>query len=200
VHKIKTRFVDDPSTYKAFLEILHAYQKQQRPIKDVVERVSHLFKDHPDLVRDFTYFLPGAAQEQVKERVARPAEPQRKPMGGPGRPGGMHGGPPAYGRGGIEGAGAGSMGGFPRPIMAKDRDRVREGERDLNRCVRVCGLATSAAWSRELGFPSAAVRPGAWLSKLTSLHHNCTHLPSWLQRVLGAAGGGPLAQLARGGD
>jgi paired amphipathic helix protein Sin3a len=66
VTKIKRRFSHDPTTYKAFLEILHTYQKQQRSIKDVLERVSILFKDHPDLLRDFTYFLPDAVQESVR--------------------------------------------------------------------------------------------------------------------------------------
>lgn len=65
VTKIKRRFAHDPQTYKSFLEILHTYQKQQRSIKDVLERVSVLFKDHPDLLRDFTYFLPDAVQESV---------------------------------------------------------------------------------------------------------------------------------------
>jgi histone deacetylase complex regulatory component SIN3 len=37
----------------------------QRSIKDVLERVSVLFKDHADLLRDFTYFLPDAVQEAV---------------------------------------------------------------------------------------------------------------------------------------
>lgn len=30
------------------------------------ERVSVLFKNHPDLLRDFTYFLPDAVQESVR--------------------------------------------------------------------------------------------------------------------------------------
>lgn len=65
--KIKRRFVNDPNTYKAFLDILHTYQKQQRSIKDVLEKVSHLFKDHSDLLEDFTYFLPDAVQPQVEQ-------------------------------------------------------------------------------------------------------------------------------------
>jgi len=67
VTKIKRRFVNDPNTYKAFLDILHTYQKQQRSIKDVLEKVSYLFRDHPDLLQDFTYFLPDAVQPQVEQ-------------------------------------------------------------------------------------------------------------------------------------
>lgn len=35
VNKIKNRFVDDPETYKTFLEILQTYQKETRPIQEV---------------------------------------------------------------------------------------------------------------------------------------------------------------------
>ena len=48
------------------MKILHTYQKEQRGIKDVLEQVSHLFADHPDLLMEFTYFLPDAVQEQVR--------------------------------------------------------------------------------------------------------------------------------------
>jgi paired amphipathic helix protein Sin3a len=40
VTKIKTRFATQPETYKAFLEIRHAYQKKQRTIKEVYEQAS----------------------------------------------------------------------------------------------------------------------------------------------------------------
>jgi len=50
---------------------LHTYQKEQRSIKDVLEQVSQLFADHADLLREFTYFLPDAVQEQAKERLSR---------------------------------------------------------------------------------------------------------------------------------
>jgi len=35
----------------------------------VLEQVSSLFADHPDLLKEFTYFLPEAVQEQAKERL-----------------------------------------------------------------------------------------------------------------------------------
>ena len=73
VTKIKTRFAKQPETYKAFLEILHTYQKEQRSIKDVLEQVSQLFADHSDLLQEFTYFLPDAVQPQAKERLDRAA-------------------------------------------------------------------------------------------------------------------------------
>jgi paired amphipathic helix protein Sin3a len=55
------------------LEILHTYQKEQRGIKEVLEQVAHLFQDHPDLLKEFTFFLPDAVQEQAKERLHRAA-------------------------------------------------------------------------------------------------------------------------------
>jgi paired amphipathic helix protein Sin3a len=55
------------------LEILHTYQKEQRGIKEVLEQVAHLFQDHPDLLKEFTFFLPDADQEQAKERLHRAA-------------------------------------------------------------------------------------------------------------------------------
>jgi len=48
---------------------LHTYQKEQRGIREVLEQVSSLFADHPDLLKEFTYFLPEAVQEQAKERL-----------------------------------------------------------------------------------------------------------------------------------
>ena len=35
LNKIKTRFSDDPNTYKQFLEILQTYQKEQKHLQDV---------------------------------------------------------------------------------------------------------------------------------------------------------------------
>lgn len=73
VTKIKRRFSNDPSIYHSFLEILHNYQREQRGIKEVLELVAHLFQDHPDLLKEFTFFLPDAVQEQAKERLHRAA-------------------------------------------------------------------------------------------------------------------------------
>jgi len=58
VERIKKRFNDDTATYKKFLQILHMYQKEERSIDTVLEEVSTLFEDHPDLLSEFTNFLP----------------------------------------------------------------------------------------------------------------------------------------------
>lgn len=81
VTNIKQRFSKEPDTYKAFLDILHAYQKdqakpkeQQKGIQEVLDKVSKLFADHPDLLKEFTHFLPDAVQGQAKERHDRAAQ------------------------------------------------------------------------------------------------------------------------------
>ena len=82
VTTIKRRFASEPRTYQQFLEILHTYQKEQRGIREVLEQVSSLFADHPDLLKEFTYFLPEAVQEQAKERLhAAAAEAEARLFG-----------------------------------------------------------------------------------------------------------------------
>ena len=39
VTNIRNRFANEPETYRAFLKILHTYQKEQKGIKDVLEQV-----------------------------------------------------------------------------------------------------------------------------------------------------------------
>lgn len=46
VKKIKLRFASQPQIYKAFLEILHTYHKEQHTIKDVYAQVATLFQHH----------------------------------------------------------------------------------------------------------------------------------------------------------
>jgi len=70
VTTIKKRFANQPDTYKNFLKILHTYQKEQRGIKEVLDEVSELFSDHPDLLQEFTYFLPDAVQATAKVQLA----------------------------------------------------------------------------------------------------------------------------------
>lgn len=84
VTKIKVRFQDQSDTYKAFLDILHIYQKEQTTIKRVYEQVSILFKDHPvwivwvffklintpqqDLLEEFAQFLPVPVNPPVQRK------------------------------------------------------------------------------------------------------------------------------------
>ncbi|KAJ7649742.1 paired amphipathic helix [Roridomyces roridus] len=61
LNKIKARYTDDLSTYKQFLDILQAYQKDQMLIQESYVRVQHLFRDAPDLLDEFKMFLPEMA-------------------------------------------------------------------------------------------------------------------------------------------
>jgi len=74
VTTIKKRFANEPETYKKFLEILHSYQKEQRGIKEVLENVSVLFSEHPDLLKEFTFFLPDAVQAEAKVQLDAAAQ------------------------------------------------------------------------------------------------------------------------------
>ena len=69
----QNRFQGQPEIYKAFLEILHTYQKEQRAVKEsggtyvptlseaqVFEQVAKLFKNQEDLLQEFGQFLPDA--------------------------------------------------------------------------------------------------------------------------------------------
>jgi paired amphipathic helix protein Sin3a len=71
VKKIKTRFALHPSIYKAFLEILHLYHKGSHNIRDVYNQVAKLFQNHPDLLEEFTQFLPDTSGSvEAKVRVS----------------------------------------------------------------------------------------------------------------------------------
>ncbi|KAM1303484.1 hypothetical protein ACFX2F_021293 [Malus domestica] len=58
VNKIKTRFQGDDHVYKSFLDILNMYRKENKSIQEVYQEVAALFQDHPDLLVEFTHFLP----------------------------------------------------------------------------------------------------------------------------------------------
>jgi Paired amphipathic helix repeat len=86
-------------------------------------QVSSLFADHPDLLREFTYFLPDPVQDQARERLNRAAREseQRKEAqllaqnrGGGGGDHGIHRGAWS-GNGGDRGGGSGGLGSRNKP-------------------------------------------------------------------------------------
>ncbi|KAG0032703.1 Transcriptional regulatory protein sin3 [Podila clonocystis] len=84
VHKIKNRFSNDPDTYKQFLELLQAYQKEMKPITDVYSHVTLLFKNAPDLLDEFKQFLPENGNppnpdlfDEMMPQPSTPAPPSR---------------------------------------------------------------------------------------------------------------------------
>ncbi|XP_019161607.1 PREDICTED: paired amphipathic helix protein Sin3-like 2 isoform X2 [Ipomoea nil] len=58
VNKIKKRFQNDDQVYKSFLDILNMYRKEHKSITEVYQEVAYLFQQHPDLLSEFTNFLP----------------------------------------------------------------------------------------------------------------------------------------------
>ncbi|OIW12423.1 hypothetical protein TanjilG_04172 [Lupinus angustifolius] len=58
VNRIKKRFQNDDHVYKSFLDILNMYRKEHKDIGEVYSEVATLFKDHRDLLDEFTRFLP----------------------------------------------------------------------------------------------------------------------------------------------
>ena len=82
VNKIKNRFQGQPDVYKQFLEILHAYQKEQKSIKEgkqpdiwpdskplteseVYLKVAKLFQNQDDLLQEFGQFLPESNSSSI---------------------------------------------------------------------------------------------------------------------------------------
>ncbi|KAI3474840.1 hypothetical protein Pfo_030151 [Paulownia fortunei] len=51
-------FQNDDHVYKSFLDILNMYRKEHKGITEVYQEVAALFDDHPDLLDEFTRFLP----------------------------------------------------------------------------------------------------------------------------------------------
>ena len=92
VNKIKTRFANDERVYKAFLEILNMYRKGKKGIYRVYEEVRVLFRDHPDLLKEFTYFLPDSQPPPGSEPAGKGGASQKKRAGGRGKDDGRKGG------------------------------------------------------------------------------------------------------------
>ncbi|KAH8372004.1 hypothetical protein KR093_009691 [Drosophila rubida] len=94
VNKIKHRYQSQPAKYKKFLEILHAYQKEQKVMKEssggvgggamsqdkmlteqeVYTQVAKLFGQDEDLLREFGQFLPDATNHQSSAAAAAAAQ------------------------------------------------------------------------------------------------------------------------------
>jgi len=65
--------VQQPETYKQFLDILQTYQRESKPIQDVYAQVTQLFHTAPDLLEDFKQFLPESAAQAKAQAAARAA-------------------------------------------------------------------------------------------------------------------------------
>ncbi|CAY70276.1 Component of the Sin3p-Rpd3p histone deacetylase complex [Komagataella phaffii GS115] len=56
--QVKVRFLDQPDVYNHFLEIMKDFKSQSIDTPGVIERVSTLFRGHPNLIQGFNTFLP----------------------------------------------------------------------------------------------------------------------------------------------
>jgi len=86
VNKIKVCYQNQPEIYKSFLDILHKYQNEQKMLKEgtafvpgyrplteveVYALVTDLFKDQPQLLMEFSQFLPDASGTAAESALAR---------------------------------------------------------------------------------------------------------------------------------
>jgi len=86
VNKIKVCYQNQPEVYKSFLDILHKYQNEQKMLKEgtafpqgyrpltevqVYALVTDLFKDQPQLLAEFSQFLPDASGIAAESALAR---------------------------------------------------------------------------------------------------------------------------------
>ncbi|VVA94715.1 unnamed protein product [Arabis nemorensis] len=72
VNKIKARFQGDDRVYKSFLDILNMYRKDSKSITEVYQEVAILFREHTDLIVEFTHFLPDTSATASIHSVKTP--------------------------------------------------------------------------------------------------------------------------------
>ncbi|KAF8889426.1 paired amphipathic helix [Gymnopilus junonius] len=58
INTIKARLKSTPGAYDNFLNILRQLKDSKIDILDATQRVCQLFKGHPDLIQQFSIFLP----------------------------------------------------------------------------------------------------------------------------------------------
>ncbi|KAJ3630054.1 hypothetical protein Zmor_027117 [Zophobas morio] len=78
VTKIRERFSNQTETYKKFLDVLTTFKREKKTIEEVYRQVSLLFRDHPDLLEEFSQFLPERAGE-LSIYSAHPSPPPLPP-------------------------------------------------------------------------------------------------------------------------
>ncbi|XP_064388294.1 paired amphipathic helix protein Sin3a-like isoform X2 [Halichondria panicea] len=140
VNKIKNRFQNHPDIYKAFLEILHKYQKEQRILKEggnisniplneseVYMQVSNLFENQEDLLSEFGQFLPDATASFGASFMGPP--PTKKPALS--SSGGGKGSKPVHSRKASQSGSTSSGGGGKKP-KSSAKDVLAEAAKHTN--------------------------------------------------------------------
>lgn len=67
---VKSKFGDQPQVYNDFLDIMKEFKSQSIDTPGVIERVSTLFKGHPDLIVGFNTFLPPGYKIEIQANDA----------------------------------------------------------------------------------------------------------------------------------
>ena len=85
--QVKVRFVHQPDVYNQFLDIMKDFKSQAIDTPGVINRVSHLFNGHPELIQGFNTFLPpgyriecGTLDDPNEIRVTTPMGTTMSPM------------------------------------------------------------------------------------------------------------------------
>ncbi|XP_010480637.1 PREDICTED: paired amphipathic helix protein Sin3-like 4 [Camelina sativa] len=63
VSKVKRRFQEDDRPYRSLIDIVKSYRKEEKSSTEVYYEVSILFRDHKDLLAEFTHFMPDAKSD-----------------------------------------------------------------------------------------------------------------------------------------
>lgn len=64
--QVKYKFGNQPQVYNDFLDIMKEFKSQSIDTPGVIERVSNLFKGHPELIVGFNTFLPPGYKIEVQ--------------------------------------------------------------------------------------------------------------------------------------
>lgn len=64
--QVKYKFGNQPQVYNDFLDIMKEFKSQSIDTPGVIQRVSNLFKGHPELIVGFNTFLPPGYKIEVQ--------------------------------------------------------------------------------------------------------------------------------------
>lgn len=78
--QVKLQFGNQPSVYNDFLDIMKEFKSQTIDTPGVINRVSNLFKGHPDLIVGFNTFLPPGYKIEVERDVINVYQPGQASM------------------------------------------------------------------------------------------------------------------------
>ena len=71
--EVKYKYINQPEVYNDFLNIMSEFKSQKLDTPGVIDRVTNLFKDHPELYQGFNVFLPpGYKIDVVRSNLPNP--------------------------------------------------------------------------------------------------------------------------------